>query len=92
MHQNFKIFIKDKLILFTANMNIPIRDKNAVFYRYQGMKQLIIEFERFINVEKISRTGGSGNREGLLRKQIIVRRPYRLGKHQQHPNNQGEQF
>ena len=52
MHNNLKIFIKDKLILFTENMNIPIRDKNTVFYRYQGMKPLIIEFEHFIRLKK----------------------------------------
>jgi len=53
MHQNFKVFIKDKLILFTENMNIPIRDKSAVFHRYQGMRQLIIESERFIRTKKV---------------------------------------
>ncbi len=52
MHQNYKVFIKDKLILFSENMNIPIRDKNAFLYRYQGMDQLMIEFERFIKSKK----------------------------------------
>ena len=53
MHQNYKVFIKDKLILFTENMNIPVKDKNALFYRYQGMDKLILEFEHFIRLRKI---------------------------------------
>lgn len=53
MHQNFKIFIKDKLILFTENMNISPRDKNTMHYRYQGMTPLILEFEHFIKSKKI---------------------------------------
>ena len=52
MHQNYKVFIKDKQILFTENLNIPIRNKNAILYRYQGMNQLIIEFEHFIKSKK----------------------------------------
>ena len=53
MHQNFKVFIKDKLIIFTENMNIPGREKNAIFYKYQGMKHLLAEFERFIKTKKL---------------------------------------
>ncbi len=53
MHQNFKVFIKDKLIIFTENMSFSIKDKNTVFYRYQGMVHLIVEFEHFIKAKKI---------------------------------------
>lgn len=53
MHQNYKVFIKDKLIVFTENMNIPGREKNAIFYKYQGMKHLLAEFERFIKTKKL---------------------------------------
>jgi len=53
MHQNFKVFIKDKLILFTENTNIPMMDKNVLFYRYQGMDMLMLEFEHFIRTKKI---------------------------------------
>ena len=52
MHQNYKVFIKDKLIVFTENMNIPLREKNAIFYKYQGMKDLLGEFEGFIKAKK----------------------------------------
>ncbi|MEN8226329.1 MAG: NUDIX domain-containing protein [Bacteroidota bacterium] len=52
MHQNYKLFIKDKLILFTENVNIPNRGKNVIFYRYQGMTLLAIEFEHFIKSKK----------------------------------------
>jgi 8-oxo-dGTP pyrophosphatase MutT (NUDIX family) len=53
MHQSFKVFIKDRLILFTENMNIPVKDKNVLFYRYQGMDKLMLEFEHFIRLRKI---------------------------------------
>lgn len=53
MHQNYKIFIKDKLILFTENMNMKGLEKNATFYRYVGMNPLVIEFERFIKTKKV---------------------------------------
>ena len=53
MHQNFKIFIKDKLVLFTENLNIPYKEKNMLVYRYQGMKPLLSEFERFARARKI---------------------------------------
>lgn len=53
MHQNYKVFIKDKLILFTENMNIPMNDKNVLFYRYKGMDKLLLEFEQFIRMRKI---------------------------------------
>lgn len=53
MHQNFKVFIKDKLILFTENTNVPMMDKNVQFYRYQGMDKLVLEFEHFIRTKKI---------------------------------------
>jgi len=53
MHQNFKVFIKDKLIIFTENMNVPLRGKNVLFYRYQGMDMLVLEFEHFIRTKKI---------------------------------------
>jgi len=53
MHQSFKVFIKDRLILFTENMNIPVKDKNVLFYRYQGMDNLMLEFEHFIRLRKI---------------------------------------
>jgi 8-oxo-dGTP pyrophosphatase MutT (NUDIX family) len=47
MHQNFKIFIKDKLLVFTENMNISGREKNIIFYHYQGMGALMTKFEHF---------------------------------------------
>jgi hypothetical protein len=53
MHQNYKIFIKDKLILFTENMNMASQERNTIFYRYIGMMPLAIEFERFIKTKKI---------------------------------------
>ena len=52
MHQNFKIFIKDKLIIFTENANIPIREKSIKFYRYTGMTPLVLDFEHFIKARK----------------------------------------
>jgi 8-oxo-dGTP pyrophosphatase MutT (NUDIX family) len=52
MHQNFKIFIKDKLILFTENANIPIKDKTTKFYKYTGMTDLALDFEHFIKARK----------------------------------------
>lgn len=52
MHQNYKVFIKDKLLVFTENMNIPRKEKSAVFCHYQGMKQLLAEFEHFITSKK----------------------------------------
>ncbi len=52
MHQNFKIFIKDKVVLFTENMNMPGKGKNTVFYRYISMPQLSLEFERFLKTKK----------------------------------------
>ena len=53
MHQNFKVFIKDKLIIFTENMNMPGGEKNAHFYKFQGMIHLLAEFEHFIKARKI---------------------------------------
>lgn len=53
MHQNFKIFIKDKVVLFTENINIPYKEKNTLIYRYQGMGPLMVEFERFAKAKKI---------------------------------------
>jgi len=52
MHQNYKVFIKDKLLIFTENINLQHKEKHAVFYRYQGMKLLVPEFERFIRSRK----------------------------------------
>jgi 8-oxo-dGTP pyrophosphatase MutT (NUDIX family) len=52
MHQNFKIFIKDKLILFTENASFPVKDKSTSFYRYSGMTALVLEFEHFIKARK----------------------------------------
>ncbi len=48
MRQDNKIYIKDKLILFTDKMSIPRNEKNATLYKYQGMDLLLMEFERFI--------------------------------------------
>jgi len=53
MHQNFKVFIIVKLTLSTENTNIPMMDKNVLFYRYQGMDMLMLEFEHFIRTKKI---------------------------------------
>jgi 8-oxo-dGTP pyrophosphatase MutT (NUDIX family) len=53
MHKQYRIFIKDKLILFTENMNMQGREKNAIFYRYVDMKKLALEFERFIKNKKL---------------------------------------
>jgi len=53
MHQNYKVFIKDKLILFTENLNIPVNDQNVLFYRYRGMDKLLQEFEHFTRLRKI---------------------------------------
>lgn len=54
MSQSLKVFIKDKVILFTDSMNVPIREKNVLFYRYQGMKHLLLEFEHFLKTKKIN--------------------------------------
>ena len=53
MGQNYKVFIKDKLILFTENMNIPVRDQSVLFYRFRGMDKLLQEFEHFTRLRKI---------------------------------------
>ena len=53
MHQNYKVFIKDKLILFTEGKNVPIRDKHAIFYIYRGMPDLMDEFDRLQRNRKI---------------------------------------
>jgi len=34
-------------------MNIPMNDKNILFYRYGGMEKLLQEFEHFIRMRKI---------------------------------------
>ena len=53
MQNSFKIYIKDKLILFTMNKNIMSRDKQASFYIFQGEDALILEFERFIKNKRL---------------------------------------
>lgn len=53
MQNSLKIFIKDKLLLFTENKNIMIRDKQASFYIYQGDEALMLEFKRFIKNRRL---------------------------------------
>jgi 8-oxo-dGTP pyrophosphatase MutT (NUDIX family) len=53
MHQNFKIFVKDKLVLFTDSLSVPFKEKAVHIYHYQGMSPLITEFERFLKLRKV---------------------------------------
>lgn len=55
MHQNFKVFIKDRQVVFTERLNVPLREKHVIPHHYQNMKLLMLEFERFLKAKK-SRT------------------------------------
>ncbi|MDT8394658.1 MAG: NUDIX domain-containing protein [Bacteroidales bacterium] len=40
-------------MIFTENMNFPVKDKAVHVYRYQRMDALLAEFERFIRMKKV---------------------------------------